>query len=292
MSDISHTIANVLTEALPYIQKFNGKTIVIKYGGNAMVDENLKSSFARDIVLMKSVGMNPIVVHGGGPQIGDTLQKIGKQSEFIGGMRVTDSETMDVVEMVLGGLVNKEIVNLIHQHGGHAIGLTGKDGRLITAKKLKQNIVKTSEIIDLGHVGKVDKIDTSVIELLLEGDFIPVIAPIGVGKDGFSYNINADLVAGSIAESLNAEKLILLTNTVGILDSNDNLLTGLNAKSVDQLISDGTIHGGMIPKIDCALSAVKNGVKSTHIIDGRVPHAVLLEVFTDSGVGTLITRDE
>ena len=292
MSDISHTIANVLTEALPYIQKFNGKTIVIKYGGNAMVDENLKSSFARDIVLMKSVGMNPIVVHGGGPQIGDTLQKIGKQSEFIGGMRVTDSETMDVVEMVLGGLVNKEIVNLIHQHGGHAIGLTGKDGRLITAKKLKQNIVKTSEIIDLGHVGKVDKIDASVIELLLEGDFIPVIAPIGVGKDGFSYNINADLVAGSIAESLNAEKLILLTNTVGILDSNDNLLTGLNAKSVDQLISDGTIHGGMIPKIDCALSAVKNGVKSTHIIDGRVPHAVLLEVFTDSGVGTLITRDE
>ncbi|MDP6103914.1 MAG: acetylglutamate kinase [Gammaproteobacteria bacterium] len=292
MSDISHTIANVLTEALPYIQKFNGKTIVIKYGGNAMVDENLKSSFARDIVLMKSVGMNPIVVHGGGPQIGDTLQKIGKQSEFIGGMRVTDSETMDVVEMVLGGLVNKEIVNLIHQHGGHAIGLTGKDGRLITAKKLKQNIVKTSEIIDLGHVGKVDRIDASVIELLLEGDFIPVIAPIGVGKDGFSYNINADLVAGSIAESLNAEKLILLTNTVGILDSNDNLLTGLNAKSVDQLISDGTIHGGMIPKIDCALSAVKNGVKSTHIIDGRVPHAVLLEVFTDSGVGTLITRDE
>ena len=292
MSDISHTIANVLTEALPYIQKFNGKTIVIKYGGNAMVDENLKSSFARDIVLMKSVGMNPIVVHGGGPQIGDTLQKIGKQSEFIGGMRVTDSETMDVVEMVLGGLVNKEIVNLIHQHGGHAIGLTGKDGRLITAKKLKQNIVKTSEIIDLGHVGKVDRIDASVIELLLEGDFIPVIAPIGVGKDGFSYNINADLVAGSIAESLNAEKLILLTNTVGILDSNDNLLTGLNAKSVDQLISDGTINGGMIPKIDCALSAVKNGVKSTHIIDGRVPHAVLLEVFTDSGVGTLITRDE
>ena len=284
MSDISHTIANVLTEALPYIQKFNGKTIVIKYGGNAMVDEGLKSSFARDIVLMKSVGMNPIVVHGGGPQIGDTLKKIGKQSEFIGGMRVTDSETMDVVEMVLGGLVNKEIVNLIHQHGGHSIGLTGKDGRLITAKKLKQNIVKTSEIIDLGHVGKVDRIDTSVIDLLLEGDFIPVIAPIGVGKDGFSYNINADLVAGSIAESLNAEKLILLTNTVGLLDSSENLLTGLNAKSVDKLIKDGTIHGGMLPKIDCALSAVKNGVKSTHIIDGRVPHAVLLEVFTDSGV--------
>lgn len=257
-----------------------------------MVDEKLKSSFARDIVLMKSVGMNPIVVHGGGPQIGSTLDKIGKESEFIGGMRVTDSETMDVVEMVLGGLVNKEIVNLIHQHGGHSIGLTGKDGRLITAKKLKQNIVKTSEIIDLGHVGKVDKIDTSVIDLLLEGDFIPVIAPIGVGKDGFSYNINADLVAGSIAEALNAEKLILLTNTSGLLDAEDNLLTGMNSKSVNRLIKEGTIHGGMLPKIDCALSAVKNGVKSTHIIDGRVAHAVLLEVFTDSGVGTLITCDE
>lgn len=292
MSDISHSIASVLTEALPYIQKFQGKTIVIKYGGNAMVDEDLKSSFARDVVLMKSVGMNPIVVHGGGPQIGDTLDKIGKESEFIGGMRVTDSETMDVVEMVLGGLVNKEIVNLIHQHGGHSIGLTGKDGRLITAKKLKQNIVQTSEIIDLGHVGKVDKVDVSVIDLLLEGDFIPVIAPIGVGKDGYSYNINADLVAGSIAEALDAEKLILLTNTSGILDAGENLLTGLNAKSVNKLIKDGTIHGGMLPKIDCAMSAVKNGVKSTHIIDGRVSHAVLLEVFTDSGVGTLITCDE
>ncbi|HIL43133.1 MAG TPA: acetylglutamate kinase [Gammaproteobacteria bacterium] len=292
MSDISHSITSVLTEALPYIQKFQGKTIVIKYGGNAMVDEDLKSSFARDIVLMKSVGMNPIVVHGGGPQIGNTLDKLGKESEFIGGMRVTDSETMDVVEMVLGGLVNKEIVNLIHQHGGHSIGLTGKDGRLITAKKLTQNIVQTSEIIDLGHVGKVDKVDVSVIDLLLEGDFIPVIAPIGVGKDGYSYNINADLVAGSIAEALDAEKLILLTNTSGILDADENLLTGLNAKSVNKLIKDGTIHGGMLPKIDCAMSAVKNGVKSTHIIDGRVSHAVLLEVFTDSGVGTLITCDE
>tara|TARA_B100001105_G_C22381296_1_gene439799 strand:- start:1286 stop:2011 length:726 start_codon:yes stop_codon:yes gene_type:complete len=241
---------------------------------------------------MKSVGMNPIVVHGGGPQIRNTLDKLGKESEFIGGMRVTDSETMDVVEMVLGGLVNKEIVNLIHQHGGHSIGLTGKDGRLITAKKLTQNIVQTSEIIDLGHVGKVDKVDVSVIDLLLEGDFIPVIAPIGVGKDGYSYNINADLVAGSIAEALDAEKLILLTNTSGILDENENLLTGLNAKSVNKLIKDGTIYGGMLPKIDCAMSAVKNGVKSTHIIDGRVSHAVLLEVFTDSGVGTLITCDE
>ncbi|MEO1890716.1 MAG: acetylglutamate kinase, partial [Candidatus Thioglobus sp.] len=260
--------------------------------GNAMVDEKLKSSFARDIVLMKSVGMNPIVVHGGGPQIGKTLEKIGKQSEFVGGMRVTDSETMDVVEMVLGGLVNKEIVNLIHQHGGHSIGLTGKDGSLISAKKLKHVDHLTSEIIDLGHVGEVDQIDTSVIDLLLKGDFIPVIAPIGVGKDGFSYNINADLVAGSIAEALNAEKLILLTNTSGLLDSDDKLLTGLDAKKVDGLIKDGTIHGGMLPKIGCALSAVKNGVKSTHIIDGRVSHAVLLEVFTDSGVGTLITCDE
>ncbi|MEO1940576.1 MAG: acetylglutamate kinase [Candidatus Thioglobus sp.] len=292
MSDSTHNIASVLTESLPYIQKFQGKTIVIKYGGNAMIDEDLKSSFARDIVLMKSVGMNPIVVHGGGPQIGNILEKIGKESEFIGGMRVTDSETMDVVEMVLGGLVNKEIVNLIHQHGGHSIGLTGKDGSLITAKKLQHDIKLTSEIIDLGHVGEVDEIDTSVIELLLKGDFIPVIAPIGVGEDGFSYNINADLVAGSIAQALNAEKLILLTNTSGLLDSEGELLTGLDAKTIDGLIENGTIYGGMLPKIGCALSAVKNGVKSTHIIDGRVPHAVLLEVFTDNGVGTLITCNE
>jgi acetylglutamate kinase len=288
----TNNIANVLTESLPYIQKFHGKTIVIKYGGNAMVDEHLKSSFARDIVLMKSVGMNPIVVHGGGPQIGKTLDKIGKDSEFIGGMRVTDSETMDVVEMVLGGLVNKEIVNLIHQHGGHSIGLTGKDGRLITAKKLKSKIEPTSEIIDLGHVGEVDQIDVSVIELLLEGDFIPVIAPIGVGNDGFSYNINADLVAGSIAEAIKAEKLILLTNTPGLLDEKGELLTGLNTKKVNRLIKDGVIHGGMLPKIDCALSAVKDGVNRAHIIDGRVAHAVLLEIFTDTGVGTLITNNE
>ncbi|MBU78400.1 MAG: acetylglutamate kinase [Candidatus Thioglobus sp.] len=287
-----NNIANVLTESLPYIQQFHGKTIVIKYGGNAMVDEELKSSFARDIVLMKSVGMNPIVVHGGGPQIGKTLEKIGKDSEFIGGMRVTDSETMDVVEMVLGGLVNKEIVNLIHQHGGHSIGLTGKDGRLITANKLKNKIEPTSEIIDLGHVGEVDQIDVSVIELLLEGDFIPVIAPIGVGNDGFSYNINADLVAGSIAEALKAEKLILLTNTPGLLDAKGDLLTGLNTSKVNQLIKDGVIHGGMLPKIDCALSAVKDGVNRAHIIDGRVAHAVLLEIFTDTGVGTLITNNE
>jgi acetylglutamate kinase len=287
-----HNIASVLSESLPYIQKFRGKTIVIKYGGNAMVDEELKSSFARDIVLMKSVGMNPIVVHGGGPQIGNTLKKIGKESEFVNGMRVTDSETMDVVEMVLGGLVNKEIVNLIHQHGGRSIGLTGKDGQLITAKKLQSKMAPTSEIIDLGHVGEVDKVDTSVIDLLLQGDFIPVIAPIGVGENGVSYNINADLVAGAIAEALNAEKLILLTNTVGLLDAEGELLTGLNAAQVHGLIDDGTIHGGMLPKIGCALSAVESGVVSTTIIDGRVPHAVLLEVFTDSGVGTLITADE
>ncbi len=288
----TNNIASVLTESLPYIQRFQGKTIVIKYGGNAMVDEELKSSFARDIVLMKSVGMNPIVVHGGGPQIGSTLDKIGKDSEFVGGMRVTDSETMDVVEMVLGGLVNKEIVNLIHQHGGHSIGLTGKDGRLITAKKLKNKIEPTSEIIDLGHVGEVDQIDVSVIELLLEGDFIPVIAPIGVGKDGFSYNINADLVAGSIAQALKAEKLILLTNTPGLLNKKGELLTGLNSKKANQLIKDGTIHSGMLPKVDCALSTVKGGVSRVHIIDGRVAHAVLLEIFTDTGVGTLITNNE
>ncbi len=289
MANNIHNIASVLTEALPYIQKFQAKTIVVKYGGNAMVDEKLKSSFARDIVLLKSVGMNPIVVHGGGPQIGKTLEKIGKQSEFVGGMRVTDSETMDVVDMVLGGLVNKQIVNLIHQHGGHSIGLTGKDGNLICAKKLTHVDYPSSEIIDLGHVGEVDKIDTSVINLLLKGDFIPVIAPIGVDENGVSYNINADLVAGSIAEALNAEKLILLTNTLGILDANDNLLTGLDVKAVDALIKQGTIYGGMLPKIACALSAVQNGVKSTYIVDGRVAHAVLLEVFTDSGVGTLIT---
>ena len=292
MADLSKNFAKVLTEALPYIQKFNGKTVVVKYGGNAMIDAELKSSFARDIVLMKSVGMNPIVVHGGGPQIGDTLKKIGKESEFVGGMRITDGETMDVVEMVLGGLVNKQIVNLIHQHGGNAIGLTGKDGSLISAKKLKHDFEPTSEIIDLGHVGEVDKIDTSVIELLVGGDFIPVIAPIGVGKDGFSYNINADLVAGSIAQALNAEKLILLTNTEGLLDSDGKLLTGLTSKDVNQLIKDKVIHGGMLPKINCALTAVQSGVKSAHIIDGRVAHAVLIEVFSDSGLGTLIVNNE
>ncbi|MFT7413823.1 MAG: acetylglutamate kinase [Methylophagaceae bacterium] len=287
-------IAQVLTEALPYIQRFSGKTLVIKYGGNAMIDEALKKSFARDVVLLKAVGINPVIVHGGGPQIGDLLKRIGKESEFIDGMRVTDSETMDVVEMVLGGQVNKSIVNLINRHGGRAVGLTGKDGNLICAEKLHVSknsddpAFHVSELIDLGHVGKVKSIDTSVIDMLIKSDFIPVIAPIGVGEDGQSFNINADLVAGKIAEVLQAEKLILLTNTAGLLDANGELLTGLNAKQVHQLIDDGVIYGGMLPKIGCALEAVQAGVTTAHIIDGRVQHAVLLEMFTNEGVGTLI----
>jgi acetylglutamate kinase len=284
--------AKVLAESLPYIQRFSGKTIVIKYGGNAMVDEQLKDSFARDIVLMKTVGMNPVVVHGGGPQIGHHLDKIGKESQFVKGMRVTDSETMDVVQMVLGGLVNKEIVNLINRKGGNAVGLTGKDGDLIHANKLTftKNApeMNESEIIDIGHVGEVASIDPSIINLLVQGDFIPVIAPIGVGSDGQSYNINADIVAGKLAEVLSAEKLMLLTNTPGLLDKDGNLLTGLGISQVDALVEDGTIHGGMLPKIQCALDAVQSGVHTAHIIDGRVQHAVLLEIFTDEGVGTLI----
>lgn len=287
-------IAQVLTEALPYIQRFSSKTLVIKYGGNAMVDEDLKNNFARDVVLLKAVGINPIIVHGGGPQIGDLLSRIGIESQFIDGMRVTDDETMDVVEMVLGGQVNKSIVNLINTHGGRAVGLTGKDGGLICAEKLQVSnnsddpALNVSEVIDLGHVGKVKSIDTSVIDMLIHSDFIPVIAPIGVGEDGQSYNINADLVAGKIAEVLQAEKLILLTNTAGLLDGNGELLTGLNAKQVNDLIEEGVIHGGMLPKIGCALDAVQAGVTTAHIIDGRVQHAVLLEMFTDEGVGTLI----
>lgn len=289
-------IARVLSEALPYIQRFTGKTIVIKYGGNAMVDEALKSSFARDIVLLKLVGINPVVVHGGGPQIGSLLEKVGKESKFIEGMRVTDSETMDIVEMVLGGLVNKDIVNLINNNGGKAVGLTGKDGHLIKAKKLKISRMSPDlnapEIIDIGHVGEVESVNTDVVDMLVRGNFIPVIAPIGVGKDGASYNINADLVAGKIAEVLKAEKLILLTNIAGLLDKQGNVLTGLSTQQVDGLIADGTIYGGMLPKIQCALDAVKGGVTSAHIIDGRVPHAVQLEIFTDAGVGTLITNTE
>ncbi|MCK9394811.1 MAG: acetylglutamate kinase [Methylobacter sp.] len=290
----AHQIADVLIEALPYIQRFKGKTIVVKFGGNAMVDEELKHSFARDIVLMKLVGLNPIVVHGGGPQIGQLLEKLGKTTGFIDGMRITDSETMDVVEMVLGGLVNKEIVNLINMHGGKAVGLTGKDGNFIRAKKLHltpREVLPEAlapEIIDLGHVGEVSSIDPAVLDMLGGSDFIPVIAPIGVGEDGHSYNINADLVAGKIAEQLKAEKLILLTNIPGILDKQGALLTGLSIKKTEELIVDGTISGGMIPKTRCATDAIKGGVTSVHIIDGRVDHAVLLELFTDQGVGTLL----
>ncbi|MCC5857228.1 MAG: acetylglutamate kinase [Ectothiorhodospiraceae bacterium] len=284
-------VARVLTEALPYIKRFHGKTIVVKFGGNAMVDEELKRSFARDIVLMKLVGFNPVVVHGGGPQIGKLLERIGKESRFVEGMRVTDAETMDVVEMVLGGLVNKEIVQLINSQGGRAVGLSGKDGGLIRARKLilpPKADAEASEIIDIGHVGEVASVDPAVVNMLDQGEFIPVIAPIGVGDDGRSYNINADLVAGKVAEVLQAEKLILLTNTAGLLDRNGKLLTGLDAARVQELIADGTIHGGMLPKIRCALDAVQHGVRSAHIIDGRVTHAVLLELFTDQGVGTLI----
>jgi len=283
----------VLIEALPYIQRFKGKTVVVKFGGNAMVDEALKHSFARDIVLMKLVGINPIVVHGGGPQIGQLLTKLGKTTGFVDGMRITDSETMDVVEMVLGGLVNKEIVNLINRNGGKAVGLTGKDGDFIRAKKihLKPSVEDdATEIIDLGHVGEVSSIDPSVVAMLGHSDFIPVIAPIGVGADGRSYNINADLVAGKIAEVLKAEKLILLTNTAGILDKEGSLLTGLSVDDIDGLIVNGTISGGMIPKTRCATDALKGGVNSVHIIDGRVEHAVLLELFTNQGVGTLLLR--
>lgn len=285
--------ANVLTESLPYIQRFTGKTIVVKFGGNAMVDKALQESFARDIVLMKLVGMNPVVVHGGGPQIGSLLAQLNIESKFVNGMRITDSKTMDVVEMVLGGAVNKEIVTAINNAGGKAVGITGKDGKLIQAKKLTANqqspVMAASEIIDIGHVGEVEKVNTAVIEMLTNSDFIPVIAPIGVGKDGSSYNINADLVAGKIAEALNAEKLMLLTNVSGLSDKQGNVLTGLTTLRVEELITDGTIYGGMLPKIQCALDAVNGGVTSAHIIDGRVEHAVLLEVFTDDGVGTLIT---
>lgn len=287
-------VAEVLTEALPYIRRFKGKTVVVKFGGNAMTDHALQNSFARDIVLMKLVGMNPIVVHGGGPQIGELLKKLSIESHFVDGMRVTDSATMDVVEMVLGGTVNKQIVSLINSNGGQAIGITGKDGNLIHATKLEVSHqlpeMTAPEIIDIGHVGKVKSINRSVIDVLVQSDFIPVIAPIGVGSDGATYNINADLVAGKVAEVLQAQKLMLLTNVAGLQDKTGNVLTGLTTQRVDELIADGTIYGGMLPKIACALEAVKGGVASAHIVDGRVPHAVLLEIFTDQGVGTLITN--
>ncbi len=287
-------IAQVLTEALPYIQRFIGKTIVVKFGGNAMVDPLLHESFARDVVLMKLVGMNPVVVHGGGPQIGALLAKLNIQTEFVDGMRVTDAQTMDVVEMVLGGSVNKEIVSSINRNGGKAIGVTGKDGQMIRARKLTVSRyspeLDVSEIIDIGHVGEVDQIDTEVLQVILRSNFIPVIAPIGVGEDGSTYNINADLVAGKLAQVMQAEKLMLLTNVAGLLDKQGQILTGLSTAQVDRLIADGTITGGMLPKIRCALDAVRSGVTSAHIVDGRVPHAVLLETFTDEGMGTLITN--
>lgn len=286
------TVAHVLTEALPYIQRFSGKTIVIKYGGNAMTDDELKSGFARDVVLMKLVGINPVVVHGGGPQIGQMLQRIGKTSRFVDGMRVTDDETMDIVEMVLGGRVNKEIVSLINKHGGRAVGLTGKDGRLIRARKLQhmQTNAETNmqEEVDIGHVGEVTQIDVSVVNMLTQGDFIPVIAPIGVDDNGQAYNINADVVAGKLAGVMAAEKLLVLTNVAGLLGKNGTTLSGVSARDVDALIKDGTIYGGMLPKVASALDAVRSGARAAHIIDGRVEHAVLLELFTDEGVGTLI----
>jgi acetylglutamate kinase len=280
--------ARILAEALPYIKQFHGRTIVVKYGGNAMTDEVLKSSFARDVVLLKLVGMNPVVVHGGGPQIEQLLAKLGKKGEFVQGMRVTDAETMDVVEMVLGGQVNKEVVELINQAGGKAVGLTGQDGAFIHARKLLLPSTKDNGTVDLGQVGEVESIDPAVIEALEAGGFIPVVAPIGTGRDGTTYNINADLVAGKLAEVLRAEKLVVLTNTPGVLDKEGKLLTGLTPKKVDDLVAKGVISGGMLPKIGSALDAARSGVKSVHIIDGRVPHALLLEVLTDQGVGTLI----
>ncbi|MGA0842830.1 MAG: acetylglutamate kinase [Arenicellales bacterium] len=286
-------MAGLLAEALPYIQHFHGQTIVIKYGGNAMTDESLKRGFARDVVLMKLVGMNPVVVHGGGPQIGQLLERIGKKSEFVDGLRVTDSETIDVVEMVLGGLVNKNIVALINAHGGRAVGLSGKDGDMIRARKLvlkKGAASDTEDPVELGFVGEIESINPSVVDVLDEGDFIPVIAPIGVGVDGRAYNINADTVAGKLAVTLGAEKLILLTNTPGVLDEEGNLLTGLSEARVQELIDEGVITGGMLPKVRCALDAVAGGVRTATISDGRVPHSTLLETLTDEGVGTQIGR--
>ncbi|MEK9784957.1 MAG: acetylglutamate kinase [Gammaproteobacteria bacterium] len=286
-------MASLLAEALPYIQHFHGQTIVIKYGGNAMTDESLKRGFARDVVLMKLVGMNPVVVHGGGPQIGQLLERIGKKSEFVDGLRVTDSETIDVVEMVLGGLVNKNIVALINAHGGRAVGLSGKDGDMIRARKLvlkKGAASDTEDPIELGFVGEIESINPSVVDVLDEGDFIPVIAPIGVGVDGRAYNINADTVAGKLAVTLGAEKLILLTNTPGVLDKEGNLLTGLSEARVQELIDESVITGGMLPKVRCALDAVAGGVRTATISDGRVPHSTLLETLTDEGVGTQIGR--
>lgn len=292
----ARNVASVLTEALPYIQRFHGTTLVIKYGGNAMVEEELKNTFARDIVLLKLVGLNPIVVHGGGPQIGELLDRLNIPTRFVEGMRVTDEETMDVVEMVLGGLVNQDIVSIINKNGGRAVGLTGKDGDLIRARKLTFSQAKPElevpEIIDIGHVGEVASVNAGILNTLINENFIPVIAPIGIGEQGASYNINADLVAGKLAEELRAEKLILLTNTNGILDENGEPITALDAPQAAALINSGIIKDGMLPKINCALSALQNGVASVQIINGTVPHALLLEVFTDAGIGTKITGHE
>ncbi len=291
----SRTTAAVLTEALPYIRKFHGSTLVVKYGGNAMTETALQNSFARDVVLMKLVGLNPIVVHGGGPQIGSLLEKLNIPSRFVDGMRVTDTATMDVVEMVLGGLVNQTIVSLINTQGGQAVGITGKDGDLIRARKLTIERpaaeLAAPEIIDIGHVGEVAQVNTSVLRTLTASNFIPVIAPIGIGENGESYNINADIVAGKVAAALGAEKLVLLTNTPGILDENGRTLTRLDSSGVEDLIARGVINEGMLPKTTCALDAVEAGVASVQIIDGTVPHALLLEIFTDdAGVGTQITN--
>jgi len=284
--------AKILIEALPYIQRFNGATVVVKYGGHAMVDESLKQNFALDIILMKYVGLNPIVVHGGGPQIGEFLSRLSIESEFVDGMRVTDSQTMSVVEMVLVGSVNKEIVNLINRNGGRAVGLSGKDGKLITAKKMKYLRKKAAdqppEIIDMGMVGEIVSVDTSILSALVEREFIPVIAPVGGGAQGETYNINADLVAGHVASSLRARKLVLLTDTQGVLDAEGHLISTLTMEEAQRLIADGTIKGGMIPKVTCCLDAIRSGVKKAHIIDGRMEHAILLEIFTKGGVGTEI----
>jgi acetylglutamate kinase len=294
-SDQANNITSVLTEALPYIQRYHGSTLVIKYGGNAMVDEALQTAFARDIVLLKLVGMNPVVVHGGGPQIGQLLERLAIPTRFVDGMRVTDAQTMDVVEMVLGGLVNQDIVSLINTHGGRAVGITGKDGNLIRARKLQLKkfdpALTAPEIIDIGHVGEVASVNVNVITALTQSNFIPVIAPIGVGDQGESYNINADLVAGRLAEALRAEKLILLTNKPGILDRSGATLETLSAAQVDALVADGTINEGMLPKTDCALQALRNGVHSVQIIDGTIAHSLLIEIFTDAGVGTKITLE-
>ncbi|MBK7330973.1 MAG: acetylglutamate kinase [Betaproteobacteria bacterium] len=283
--------AQILAEALPYIRRFHDRTIVVKYGGNAMTEAKLKAGFARDVVMLKLVGMNPVIVHGGGPQIGDLLKTMGIESEFRQGMRVTDERVMNVVEMVLGEL-NQEIVGLINQHGGKAVGLTGQDGAFIQARKMMLRDGVSGADVDIGYVGEIERIDPELIQLLDSRDFIPVIAPIGVGDAGEAYNINADLVAGKLAETLRAEKLVLMTNTTGVLDKHGTLLTGLTASEIDRLFADGTIHGGMLPKIGSALDAVRNGVRSSHIIDGRVEHALLLEVLTNEGVGTMIRADD